>query len=517
MENISKEYTRIRRESDIYTDTAADYSLPDYNGDIKKILYTSATVLPAAKFNDSDSVSSSGIVTYEVIYLNSENKIDHVSFNSDYDISAKLRGDSVVASDIETRVSAYSHRLSGPRRINMKATLVSELRITEGVNVSTDGCFEDGDVECVVRRHDVARAVFAHSAEREYAEAVVSFDDVIADEVEFIHTCASCAFDSVSAQVGGVGIKGAFHVSMLVRCADDAPILYKKKLPFDEFIEAPEVGENMSAIAYANVNSVSCEARAEEGAVTVTVSLIAEYCTRAYVNAPVYTLKDAYRKSVACENEYEDFSYSTHVGTEMKSCVVSHTLPISDLCDGELRNVLCMFAVPKITDVNVKDGYLSINAEMRIQGICASVAEDGSESYHNVKFSFQTEEKVNVNCQNAHNTVPECKIRVIDTSATLDEENMYVDVSYMLEAVSETVETVKRLVSCVADAQVCYPKRESEIIVYYPTSEDSLFSVAKKFHTSVSAIAADNMLTQSVMNSFDEVGSLGGIKRLVIR
>ena len=47
MENISKEYTRMRRESDVYTESGADYSLPDYNGDIKKVLYTAAAGSPA--------------------------------------------------------------------------------------------------------------------------------------------------------------------------------------------------------------------------------------------------------------------------------------------------------------------------------------------------------------------------------------------------------------------------------------------------------------------------------------
>jgi hypothetical protein len=40
-----------------------------------------------------------------------------------------------------------------------------------------------------------------------------------------------------------------------------------------------------------------------------------------------------------------------------------------------------------------------------------------------------------------------------------------------------------------------YSKSSSEIRVYYPNSEETLFSVAKKYHTTSAKIAEDNGLT----------------------
>ena len=51
------------------------------------------------------------------------------------------------------------------------------------------------------------------------------------------------------------------------------------------------------------------------------------------------------------------------------------------------------------------------------------------------------------------------------------------------------------------------------ITVYYPDAEESLFSIAKKFHTSVEQIAADNRL--SVETASSEISSLN-VKRLLI-
>ena len=45
------EFARNLKCAQIFTDTAAEYVLPDYNGDIRKILYTSADVRPSGKFS----------------------------------------------------------------------------------------------------------------------------------------------------------------------------------------------------------------------------------------------------------------------------------------------------------------------------------------------------------------------------------------------------------------------------------------------------------------------------------
>ena len=54
--------------TDIYTETGADYSLPDYNGDVRKILFTEASVRPSGSFENGDNIGFSGIIVYNLIY-----------------------------------------------------------------------------------------------------------------------------------------------------------------------------------------------------------------------------------------------------------------------------------------------------------------------------------------------------------------------------------------------------------------------------------------------------------------
>ena len=107
----SKDFLRCERRGDVYTETSADHSLPDYNGDVRRILYTNAAVHPSGSFENGDSVDFSGIVAYDIVYVDSENRINSASFSSDYDFTVKCNPDGFSSAHADVSVAAYSFRL----------------------------------------------------------------------------------------------------------------------------------------------------------------------------------------------------------------------------------------------------------------------------------------------------------------------------------------------------------------------------------------------------------------------
>ena len=518
MENFGKEYAKMHRDADIYTETTADYSLPDYNGDIKKVLYTSASVLPAARYNDGDGITSSGVVSYDVLYINSENELDHLSFNSDFDVTARCGGEDILDSDIETRVASFSHRLFGPRRLNMKATLVSEVRYLKGEALDGYASMADNpDAECIVKHASVADTRFARSTEREYAECVTRLEDVIADEVEVLYSTATAQFSSVKAEEGGVALTGAFLVNSVVRCDGVPPTLYKKRIPFDELVEAEGIDSSSDFSVAASVSSLSCEVVADEDGAAVNASVIAEYSVRASGNRELTFVKDAFLKSAECENNYGKINYTSHIGSDSRICTVSHTVPISEISEAGIRSIVYMSAQPRISALELRDGTATATVDIKLNGISSSVDNEGVLSYSALKTACSSTEKVPFSCQIPENAVLECRVRAIDTVATVDEENLYIDALYEITSDASLPGCEEYLAESVAKEGGEFAPRGSRICVYYPTPEDSLFSVARTYHTGVRDIAAANMLSESVMNSFDAPGSLVGVKRLIIK
>ena len=83
--------------------------------------------------------------------------------------------------------------------------------------------------------------------------------------------------------------------------------------------------------------------------------------------------------------------------------------------------------------------------------------------------------------------------------------------------ISASAEKSCRVVSAVDENDERYARDPSLISVYYPVPEESLFDVARLFHISVTRLAQINELSESVLASSEERGSLAGIDRLMIK
>ena len=68
-----------------------------------------------------------------------------------------------------------------------------------------------------------------------------------------------------------------------------------------------------------------------------------------------------------------------------------------------------------------------------------------------------------------------------------------------------------------ASTEERYERGSSVVTVYFPTGSDSLFDIARRYHTTPERIASLNSLTEECVNLSGAPESLGGLKRLIIR
>ena len=102
-----------------------------------------------------------------------------------------------------------------------------------------------------------------------------------------------------------------------------------------------------------------------------------------------------------------------------------------------------------------------------------------------------------------------------NASATFDAAKLYVNCSLEISAVTCAEKHVKRLASSKTLSDQPFEKDNSRIVVYYPDKGESLFSVAKKYRTTVNKIAADNSLTAEVIANMEDESS-NSVKKLII-
>lgn len=513
----SVSYLKNTKCSDVYTESQADYILPDYMGDMRKILFTNATLRPSGRFAGGDEVEFSGVVVYNVIYLDAEGALGSVEFTSDFDYSVKCSGENYNDSIANTRVSNYAIRLIGPRKISARASLIGSVRLSESCSVGLSGNATTGDSNPELKRGSLNIRMSKPSSvgEREFAESLVRLDGAIADEVSVIYPVAEILVEDVRAEGDEVSVKGKIRMSAVIKNGDEEAYGVEKQVSFEEKVGFEGCESLASLTPQITVCSVKSSVNADDSGCEVVLSGIAELCVIGEGNQHIEVTLDGYLKDCPTDNSYEELEYTSLVySTSVKG---SHNAEISlaDLEAEEMREALFLTATPRIDSVEREEGRVTLLGEVRYSGIASENAGDKI-SYTGVKFTSPFAVNVNINCQNTDNLRIEADVQAENCSATLDQDKLHATCTLESRVVVLEERSCTTLCSMTRREGEKYESTGSTVTVYYPTSEDTLFSVAKRFHSSSLKVARDNDISDAVFAADNPDGSLAGIKKLII-
>ena len=511
------DYLKSVRCADVYTESSVDYVLPDYLGDVRKILFSEAVLRPSGRFAGGDEVEFSGIVVYNLVYLDSDGGLSSVEFTSDYDYSVKCSGENYNDSIADTRVSNFAVRLVGPRKINAKASLVGSVRLSEKSSHSLLGDAFEAGCEPEINMGSVQVRVSKTSSvvEREYAEAVANLEGAIADEVQVVYTSIEPIVEEIQPMEDMLNLRGRLRMCAVIKNGEEPAYGVEKTVNFEEKIDFDGISPEMHLIPEMSVTSLKSSINANENGCEVVLSGIVEMCAIGEGNQSVELVLDGYLKEMPTDNSYENFSYTRLVSAEaIKS---SHTAEIdrADVESEGMREVVFLTSTPKIEQIEKGEGRVTISGEVRYSGVVSEMIGDRI-SYTNLKFSSPFSLNVNCNCQNDDKTHVEVELHTQNTSATLDLDKLYATCSFEGTAVvlAEEKQLVLSEMTCLEeDEKNC---EAAKITVYYPAPGDTLFEVAKRFRTSTLKLARDNNITQSVFSSDNPSGSLSGVKKLIV-
>ena len=510
------EFKRSTRATEVYTESSCEYALPDYCGDVRKIIFTSAKICPSGKFASGDEIDFSGLVSYDVVYLDSEDNLSSVSFSSDYEYSLKCRSEKYRDAIADTDVSSYTVR---PRRIVAKSSVVGSVRICENeqIAVSGDALNSEYGPEVDKCRALVRESVICAPISREYGDTVRKLDGVIADEVNIIYTNAEIIADPIEFSDGYVICKGKIRTIAVIKEEDGMAYPAEKLIPFEENIQFEDADEEMHLIPDFGVTNVKASVNPEETGSCVMINATVSLSVIGEKNNPIELVSDAYLKSCSSDNTYEDFNYFELRAVMSESFSETAQIPRAQLESNTLREIVFLDATLK-TDTVERDGEcVKISGEVRYCGIASEVGEDGQISYIPVKFSSPFTHELT--CQHsASDTLRyETKLVAHSCSASIDSGKIYAECKIDALCVAYKDSECRILVSSYAKEDNKYENKSAQITVYYPSSDETLFEVAKKFHTSRERIALVNSIeVPTSLSEGTSANTLVGVKKLLI-
>ena len=413
------------------TESTAEFILPDYMGDVKKILTVSARAIPSGKFVNDGEAEFSGIVNYEVTYSDADGELTAFNFSSDYDISLKIEDDTYEEVFGDFRVSSFSLRPTGPRKLVGKSIVTGAICVSLEDSLSCEGdAFEDeSEPEIAQSIVKCEKILYSSSPEREFAEEAELLSGIDPEDVEIITTAGTVRITESTPTTEGVLVRGEIIVTAIVKTDEQPPFAIRRSVPFEEIISLDGVSEDMATVADGILTSVSSAVRADDGGSMITVSAIAEFSCVAATNTELSVMTDAYLKERDVESIYEDFVYSELASLCVSEEKFSVKTAREELGIAEARDVIMMSAEVRSLEKELNGTHLVISGEAVFSGIACEIKEDNGVSYLPVKFSAPFTLKCALPQRVELSENIEVRPSVVDVGCVLDADDLTAEVT----------------------------------------------------------------------------------------
>ena len=478
-------------------ESSCEYILPDYMGDIKKILYSRARCMPGGKYVSGSDAEHNGVVEYEILYADSDNRLSAVNASSDYSVSVSNQDDALSDSYHMPRISSLAVRTTGPRKFNLKSNVTSRVVMTSDKE-AVESVFEGVDADSVQKNTTSIKSEvygLVGSTEYEIAEEWEHISGAQKDGVEIVFTSGEVRITDIHATDRGAAVKGELIVEVIKRVEDTPPYSSKRSFSFETSVELGELPAEAKLFAKGVPSSLAVMT-AEDGEDTVlSLNAIIEINVFSAYNEELTVITDAYSLDTETENTYSELEYTTLEDVENAEFHIDERIENATLGIGSVRDILITGADVVCTTLVPQNRTAKIGGEITVSGVACEINEENGISYVPFKHTFEFAHNVNINCQTTEKCILECDACACVADASIDGTSLYFKVTVNACVFASCKEKIAYLTNCRACEGTFLRPSRSRITVYYPDKEEKLFEIAKKHHTTTEKLCIDNSLT----------------------
>lgn len=462
------------------TDVSGEFTLPDYQSEIRRILHVFCTVLPPAKYVGTGSVEFNGTVDYQVLYVGNDGGMYSAPLSSAYsfsvplenaDYSENMDGVSVLCS---IAVEGVSTRVSAPRRLSIKCRMrpnvrvygriLPELRIGDEVNPSSiykrnEGCMS---VECESATSDII-TVEAKAVRETDAVRVICADTAVRVTVREMTQ-------------NGISCSGTVVFKLLCVNEDNGEFVkLETEAPFEGDIDV----EFSAYDGTCRVSGVTSELSVNVGedGIECTAGIILEAVTCR--NVQVDYVSDVYSTAAECECEMSQMNVRRSLACETSNFTLSERIPIESVSIPADANLLDGFATVCIDKCAVSSGKYCFGGNAIFTALYGSNGEIYSADVTvPVKYCSDTSEGEPA-AFDATASIDTVRLKIADG-------NLCIDAELMISADCMGENTVYAVSGTSFGDSIDIG--DGELTVCYTSPEDTLWSVAKKYNAAPASV-----------------------------
>ena len=513
MDNYQKSRGAVRVQVPIcdkqtVTELSSDFSLPDYQPQIKRLLRVCATVSPPDRYVGSGRAEFSGNVDYSILYSGNDGALYCATERADYqwsvpvEMTADIDLNEGFVCDVDVVPDIATGRVIAPRRLSVKCRLRSHVRlwgirqIEESISAP-----EQYGIERLCGHTKSARLFVGNGEPLQLGDEILL--DATDADLRVISAEGEVFVQDATAGSGVVNARGEVCLKLLCcrESAPNTPVLQLRRIPFEQEIVTEGAEVNCDCCA----DGVCSEIRVtvEEGRLLCEVSL--RLRARAQRNEEFSFTRDLYSTHAECESRSTTCTLPLAIKCINGNVSLNHTATLEEVGIRTGTNVLDLSLTPSVISLEYENGKYRLTGRCRAHVILAD-EEDFYAQEFEIPFRYDTDGEDNPTLDY------DAAVSTVSCRARVDGERIAIDAEL---AVALAVRGECR-VEMLTEAQFGDPIARTGAVctICYPAKSDTLWSVAKRYHRAVNAIAESNALAGSP--AADSPDSLSGVKYLLV-
>ena len=514
-------------------EVTGDFTLPDYQPEIKKLLRIGVNLLPPDLGRSQRDLM--GSMDYYVLYVGMDGGIYCAPLSTEYRLEDPTEGHTaglpaamgeptLCLCDLTSEVPVG--RVVSPRRLNIRCKVKARVRAYGECPVEPRGAGEEDDptVETLTARIPVGRLYHAVD------EGVALEDDVILSPAEgdMRVVCAEGQVMMTEAipAVGTVNCRGEVTVKLTLCPADplqdvlavsddlgEAAIpqltILQRKIPFTRVVGLEGVTPTCAATACGYCSEITVQM--EDGRLHLEVGVMTE--VRAQQNEAVTCVSDLYSTRREGVNRYAVYPAELGLKALNGNFTLSDSLPLSEAGIDPAAKVVDVTAVASPEELTAipDKGRCLLTGKCRCH-LLLQKEEEYAAAEVELPFRYEFDD---VNLPRGDEAVTPAfdgSMTVVNCRARMDGERVGIDAELAVSLRTHVPAPFTALTDVGFGSEVV--RRRGEYVICFPAPTDTVWSVAKRYHAPMAGLTAANNLPAGIKADGKE--SLEGIQYLIV-
>ena len=467
----------------------ADLVLPDYCGDVQRILNCSVQPNLRAPTVTGDHISAEGELVIRLFYINEANRPDCFEHHVSFTVGSLVNNLPVGAVLSESCTMEYVNcRALSPRKVSVNGTALVQIDVLEKKDLS----FVESAPTLEIQAKDVSCSGLCALAEKELdLSETFALPDDYPPIACLLRTSAFPVLQSKEAVNDKLLIKGVLQFEILYLAVDGTVCRLTHELPLNQLIDAPGVTPDGDTDVVLNLLALYAEPKRDGNDEPKLMELAAKLSAivKGYEPRTVTVVTDCYATNGTLLPEFAEHSFPTRLSV----LSISKKLQAAVNTGMENASLISAALVQSSTEAECKNGSVVFKSQATV-----SILLEGADKemhYLERTCDLQTEEQTDCKEDHCFNL----------TSASLQTSHLQLEPKGTLQLTfifnAQGVIQAEQKSNILTDAKL---EESSEcnhqsLVLSFSNEGETLWNIAKRYQTKVSLIQEENALQDDVL------------------